>query len=258
MSEITINYNKNTGVEIIIKSAYELADSLSDGESAAMAKIFTALSKIGVDCETIKLQRRSKNYLSLIAFEIYDFIRIKIGSQSLWFSICLSEFDKSELKNDIRLETIENKNQVHWKIPLADLEEISLYEDLFQRSYQTALISYEYNQSNPGYTERDKPLSSTFLYKPNGDIYKLNNNELLFNQEILKQGYKLYPGAEFSFRFMDKNVLNYSLNDRQLGRIKLKGRKLTMQLDNPFRWLAIADVQEAISYIPQWIKPNKK
>lgn len=121
---------------------------LTAGEDTAMQCIYRALSNIGISAESLVLQRRTHRYFSVVAFETCDFIRVKVGVRSVWFSVFLSIADREELADDIRFIAQKNKQQYHWQIKLSNAAEFSLYDDLFQRGYRAAVWSHQITEAN--------------------------------------------------------------------------------------------------------------
>lgn len=116
---------------------------LTDGESRAVKVVETALAEIGVQASEICYRRRSKDYLSLVVLNEYDFLRIKIGERATWFSVFLSGELQRELLNDPRFARQKNKRQMHWKVQLNSLHDLEADKDLIQYGYKSALWSHE-------------------------------------------------------------------------------------------------------------------
>ena len=128
---------------IYTRSSFEKPLALADEEQSAIDIIYKAFSGLATDSAEIHAERRSTNYLSIVAFSDYDFIRLKVGERSKWFSVFLSPTDRSELENDIRFAGVPNKRLLHWKVKLSRTEELSEHTDLFQRAFAAAKWSYE-------------------------------------------------------------------------------------------------------------------
>lgn len=111
----------------------------SDGEKEALRLICEALGP--TDSQRLHLERRSNNYLSVIKDESHDFCRIKIGDKSKWFSLSMWGIDRAVL-DDPRLESVNNKNQRHWKIALSSIEDISKYSDFIRASFNV-VVEYD-------------------------------------------------------------------------------------------------------------------
>lgn len=137
--EFGINENGKNYSSII----FEKALNLTDAETSAIDLIYGALAELETSTADIHVERRSTNYLSIIAFSDYDFIRLKIGEKAKWFSVFLSPKDRSELANDPRFSGVPNKKQIHWKINLSSIEDLTKYADLLQRAFHAANWSHE-------------------------------------------------------------------------------------------------------------------
>lgn len=116
--------------------------SLSEGEKAAIHLIKGILEDEVGDFSNFSLERRSANYLSIVYCKDYDFIRLKIGTRSMWISFYFSTDDRHELANDKRFNKLKNKNVLHWKTNLASIDQLEEYSDLIIRSYHAALWSF--------------------------------------------------------------------------------------------------------------------
>lgn len=103
-------------------------------ENAALQRIIEA---IGDNAAQLHLYRRSENYLTIcIGCEEWDFCRLKATERALWFSL---DMDNSPFAGDPRLSFVKNKNQRHWKIQLANVDEIPLYADIISEAAERNL-----------------------------------------------------------------------------------------------------------------------
>lgn len=137
--EFGIDKNGETYSSII----FEKPLNLTDAETSAIDLIYRALSELETSTADIHVERRSTNYLSIVAFSDYDFIRLKIGERAKWFSVSLSPKDRSELASDPRFSGVSNKRQIHWKVNLLSIEDLIKHADLLQRAFHAACWSYE-------------------------------------------------------------------------------------------------------------------
>lgn len=100
---------------------------MNDEEAQAFS-IFQSLLSEKVDVSKLILERRSYSYISVIYNE-HDVIRFKFTSRTKWISIRLTESDrKTNVDNPLFAEQ-KNKNQLHWKAKLHDLEDIGKFKD---------------------------------------------------------------------------------------------------------------------------------
>lgn len=144
MATITIGIDSNG--KVFSRSSFEKALNLTPDEQRAIDIVYEALTTLSTEDADIHVEQKSTNYLSVVAFEVYDFLRLKIGEKAKWFSIATYSFskaDRSDLSEDIRFATVENKKQNHWKISLASAEQLKEYQDLIQRAYAAAKQSHE-------------------------------------------------------------------------------------------------------------------
>lgn len=122
---------------------YKIDAELSPEESVAVDYILQELQYRSLPFERIKLRRRSNSYLSLIIDDIHDFCRIKAGKKSTWCS-CWGFVLPDNLKNDPRFEKT-NKNLMHWKIQLNNLEEFKNIIDIVVACFSYTLDFYNNN-----------------------------------------------------------------------------------------------------------------
>ena len=100
--------------------------SLSSYEEAAVSEI---IASVGDLAASIHVERRSSNYLTVTVSERrLDFCRIKASDRTLWMP--LDTWTGNFPKDDPRLIGVGNKNQRHWKINLASVDDIVGYSDL--------------------------------------------------------------------------------------------------------------------------------
>lgn len=107
---------------------------LSEDEERALKIISGFLQDTGFPLNDLHLERRSEDYLSIFLSDNFDFCRVHLGLKSKWISLRFFSKDAEEIKDDARLNTVKNKHQMHWKIPVASIEDIAEYGDLIQRS----------------------------------------------------------------------------------------------------------------------------
>lgn len=127
---------------IFARSVFNKPLNLTPGEEIALEIVFSALSDIVDEEADLHAERRSDNYFSVVAFEHYDFMRIKIGDRAKWFTVSLSPSDRLELADDERFSKVKNKNQLHWKVPLNSPEQLNEHFDLIQKAYLFAKLSH--------------------------------------------------------------------------------------------------------------------
>lgn len=111
------------------------AAKLDDVETEAAKIILACLpSEKPLD---VLFERRSKDYVSLVTRNVYDFARLKIGKKVMWFSVALSPADRKKYADDPRFASAK-KNQIHWKVPFCALSELRSDGDLFLCAYTWA------------------------------------------------------------------------------------------------------------------------
>ena len=131
---------------VTVSSSSNFSESpvvFTQAESVAVSIIESALQEIHIPLSEICYQRRSDKYLSVITHEFYDFLRIKVGAHTCWFSVLLSPNARQKFSSDPRFSSQKNKRQTHWKILLNSVSDLSSHKDLIQAGYKSALFSYE-------------------------------------------------------------------------------------------------------------------
>lgn len=91
-------------------------------------------------------------------------------------------------------------------------------------------------------------------------ISKFSDNEKLFISTLRDELSKIGLDKSLSYNVLSDKTINFDINDMQIGRVKLNGRKFKMQIldRNNVLWLDIDDVTEAMKNIKHWIKYAKK
>ncbi|NMM61200.1 3'-5' exonuclease [Clostridium sp. P21] len=87
-------------------------------------------------------------------------------------------------------------------------------------------------------------------------VSKLNDGEKLFISALEEKLYNINLKDKLRYNIMSDKVINFQINNAQIGRVKLNGRKYKMQIldkDNVL-WLDIDNVDEAVNNIKHWIK----
>lgn len=116
---------------------YDKPAELTELEVPAIDIIKSGFANNQLNFNSIKMVRRTKNYLSLILPNDNDFCRIKAGVRSNWISLDFVACS-DDIKNDTRLEIVKNKHQRHWKIQLNSIDRLNDYMDLIIESYKSA------------------------------------------------------------------------------------------------------------------------
>lgn len=86
---------------------------------------------------------------------------------------------------------------------------------------------------------------------------KLNDLEKQFIHELLKSLKPFNLDTEIRYNRMSSKHLNFKYRGMQIGRVKLNGRKMNIQVlhkNNDVEWHDISGVDEAIKYIDNWIE----
>lgn len=107
------------------------------------SKALSILEKIFMDenlnfFDKIKLQRRTDKYLTVCNLSGDDFLRLKMGVKSKWFSVDIHRAP-ADIRKDTRLNDVNNKNQRHWIIKIDSIDDLIKYSDIILYSFVYAL-----------------------------------------------------------------------------------------------------------------------
>lgn len=119
---------------------------LTPQESAAVEIVKQAVAEVAPDETDLCCQRRATAYLSIVTRERYDFIRIKTGVRSNWFSVWIVGQDCQRYADDPRFSSQRNKRQLHWKVQLDSIASMAGSKDLIQAAYLSAMQAWTYEQ----------------------------------------------------------------------------------------------------------------
>lgn len=109
---------------------------VSDYEAEALSIISEILAKHG----TFRIERRSENYLTLIAGRCGDFCRLKTTEHVTWITLDMCVCSES-IRNHKQFDNINNKNIRHWKISLLNNDDIRNYSDFIIASFDGSIAS---------------------------------------------------------------------------------------------------------------------
>lgn len=105
-------------------------------------------------------------------------------------------------------------------------------------------------------TKKKKENELTYRH---GDV-EFNEDEETFYQALISKLSHLYDESKIECWFLSDNTINFNGPHGQIGRVKLRGRKLKMQIltRDDVEWIEIADLDDAIGRIPEWVKYEEK
>ncbi|MBR4627747.1 MAG: hypothetical protein IKO47_08625 [Ruminococcus sp.] len=112
---------------------YNADAELSILEEFAVALIKDEFIKRNINFDCIRFRRRSKDYLTLLAPNDFDFCRIKTTERVTWFTIHGLNLPK-QIQNDERFNDTK-KNLVHWKVRLDNVGDFETNSDLIAESF---------------------------------------------------------------------------------------------------------------------------
>ncbi len=121
---ITLSFDSEKNV-VLISSDFEKSLSMNECESQLLEIVLSYLSN-SEHAEKLRVERRSRDYLSLICDE-NDFFRFKYSDRSKWCSIRLPKSLQLSNQDNELFYAQKNKKQLHWK---ADLNSMSDLESL--------------------------------------------------------------------------------------------------------------------------------
>ena len=256
MPEITFSTKPNS---ISVSSSNYLPvdlNSLSPLEFEIASHILSALSQLP-NSKQLQFERRTASYLTL-AFENYDFCRIKAGPKSIWISLEMFPEIKEEYANsEIFLNA--SKNQIHWKIILDRAEDIKKYDDLIRKVF-CAATKHSLSDKQTAHLKdiQNKAPATTIsqVIKANGQILILNSNEIDFVKHFSCELRSMGLEQRLHISYASKDFLQFSIDNVQIGRIKLRGRKFKMQIisKSDCNFVDIKDLSDAESRLESWIK----
>lgn len=106
---------------------------LTELEDTAIKYIRNEFIKRNLDFDCIRFRRRSKDYLTLLAPNDFDFCRIKSTERATWFSIHGLNLPKP-IQDDERFGDTK-KTLIHWKVKLGNVEDFATNSDLIAESF---------------------------------------------------------------------------------------------------------------------------
>lgn len=99
-----------------------------------------------------------------------------------------------------------------------------------------------------------------YILKQEQLISKLNDNEKVFISTLQDKLRERGITGQLSYNVLSNKIINFTIDGKQIGRVKLSGRKYKMQIldEDNVVWLDIDDLSEAIGNIKHWIKYASK
>lgn len=88
----------------------------------------------------------------------------------------------------------------------------------------------------------------------------LNENERIFIENIKSKVKQLDDKLEVDIDFKSGDIINFCVNEMQIGRVKLRGKKTCIQVitDSDVHWIENVNLEEAMLLSDKWIKYLKK
>lgn len=112
---------------------HDADEELSMLEEYAVSYIKDEFIKRNINFDCIRFRRRSKDYLTLLAPNDFDFCRIKTTERVTWFSVHGLNLPKT-IQNDERFNDTK-KSLVHWKVKLNSVGDFETNSDLIAESF---------------------------------------------------------------------------------------------------------------------------
>ena len=101
--------------------------NMTDLEENAYNKILNLISD-SADLSKVHLEKNSDAYTSLVYGKYNDFVRFKLTERTKWISIRMIPSDRQANKDNPLFADQKNKNQLHWKVKIKNIDEISSYQ----------------------------------------------------------------------------------------------------------------------------------
>lgn len=112
---------------------YNTDAELTVVEEQAIQFVQKEFEKRNIDFECIRFRRRSKDYLTLLAPNDFDFCRIKATERAAWFSVHGLKLPKP-IQDDERFNGVK-KSLIHWKVRLNSVADYESNSDLIAESF---------------------------------------------------------------------------------------------------------------------------
>lgn len=106
---------------------------LTELEEKAIKYVRNEFTKRDIDFECLRFRRRSKDYLTILAPNDFDFCRIKTTERVTWFTIHGLHLPK-HIQNDERFDNTK-KTLIHWKVHLNNVNDFESNSDLIAESF---------------------------------------------------------------------------------------------------------------------------
>ena len=103
--------------------------NMTDLEESAYNKILNLISE-SADLSKVHLEKNSDAYTSLVYGKYNDFVRFKLTERTKWISIRMIPSDRQANKDNPLFADQKNKNQLHWKVKIKNIDEIFSYQTL--------------------------------------------------------------------------------------------------------------------------------
>ena len=101
--------------------------NMTDLEESAYNKILNLISE-SADLSKVHLEKNSDAYTSLVYGKYNDFVRFKLTERTKWISIRMIPSDRQANKDNPLFADQKNKNQLHWKVKIKNIDEIFSYQ----------------------------------------------------------------------------------------------------------------------------------
>jgi hypothetical protein len=135
MVKIEIGFNENGAYVNSSLNKYDTPIAL-EGE---YQDAFDIVKHMLNDSSNLYAVQRSDNYVTLLLTKDGDFFRMHFGERAKWFSVSITGNNIKLFKDDQRLACVKNKNQIHWKIKIDNVQDINKFEDVILAAAQSRL-----------------------------------------------------------------------------------------------------------------------
>ncbi len=112
---------------VSVDSVFDKELNINDDEKKLAQIVLSFITPPEIS-KSIQLERRSKNYISMI-FGNNDFLRFKYSERAKWISLRLPyELSSTNIDNPL-FSAQKNKKQFHWRADIKSLDDLYLLKD---------------------------------------------------------------------------------------------------------------------------------
>lgn len=221
------------------------------------------VSKTGITNEMVK----DKNDISTYIDKIFDFIgdNVIVG-HNIEFDIkflskesirCNKKYEGKVIKY---IDTLQLSKLLIRGVENYKLDTLKQYLNIniqTHRTFNDCLVENELYQYCKTEIDENIEIRKISIEKKMAD---LNENERIFIENIKSKVKQLDDKLEVDIDFKSGDIINFCVNEMQIGRVKLRGKKTCIQVitDSDVHWIENVNLEEAMLLSDKWIKYLKK